>query len=310
MKTKLDTNKRTRGVVTAMITPLTNKEELDEPALEKIVRGQVEAGIDYLFVHGSVGELAMIPDDMCDRICDLTNQWVGDKVPILGGAMDNSVRRVLIRIERMAKLGADAAVVTLPYYGWCGSIADGIAHFAEIAAASPIPILAYNLPKAVAYDMPMDLVKGLYDIPNVLGLKDTRGALDDMKAIASDPARPKHFTYLPGNTALAPVLFAAGADGVVSTPSNIYPDIVVDAYKCHMAGESDKVDHLTGLLKELSQILSLPTGSAGIKCALEEMGICGPTTMRSWPRAGADDREKIKAILAKVKADYEAFKAG
>jgi 4-hydroxy-tetrahydrodipicolinate synthase len=298
--------KQIQGVVTALVTPLTADEKLDQGAYERMIQAQVEAGIDSLFVHGSVGELALLPDATCDQIARLTVAQVGGKVPIYGGAMDNSVARVLLRLDRLAEVGVSAGVVTLPYYGWSGTIADGINHFKLIAKDSPIPIVAYNMPKVVAYAMTEELIQGLYGVDNLWGLKDTRGELEEMKRIASDPTRPDNFSYLPGNTALAPALFAAGSDGVVSTPSNIYPDIVVDAYRSHQAGNHERVERLTGLLKELTQILTMPTGPGGIKCALEELGVCKHYTMRSWPRASAEQRAEIKAILTKVKADYEA----
>lgn len=289
-----------RGIVTALITPLTASGELDEEGLTKLINLQVAGGIHALFVLGSVGEGPMMPDRLYRDAAHLAARVVNGRIPLLCGVSDNSVARCLDRLSMAADAGALYGVATLPYYGWSGRSADGLRFFREIAVRSPIPIVAYNLPKNIHWDMTEEFIRELYHLPNIAGLKDTRNEPDAMIRIASDPGRPKVFFYMPGNSALGARLFAADADGLVSTPSNVCPQLFVKLWDACQARQTEEAARLREIVKTLCGILTLPTGSAGIKCALELRGVCGCYTLSPWPQASRDEQEKVRQILDRV----------
>jgi 4-hydroxy-tetrahydrodipicolinate synthase len=108
---------------------------------------------------------------------------------------------------------------------------------------------------------------------------------------------------MPGNSSLAARLFAAGADGLVSTPANVFPRLFTDLWNACQAQQQQEAARLGEIVKTLCGILTLPTGPSGIKCALELRGICRRYTLSPWPQAGRGEEEKIRQILDRVEAD-------
>jgi len=291
-----------KGIVTALITPLTASGELDEEALNRLIETQLTSGIHALFVLGSVGEGPMMPDHLYLRALRLSGEIVGRRIPLLCGVSDNSVARCLDRLHIAAEVGAQYGVATLPYYGWNGQPADGLRFFSETAERSPLPLVAYNLPKNIHWDMTESFIQELYQMPKVVGLKDTRNEAAAMQRIAADADRPEDFFYMPGNSSLAARLFAAGADGLVSTPSNVQPALFVNLWNACQSGQLQEADRLSEIVKTLCGILTLPTAPAGIKCALELRGMCQRHTLRPWPVASREYEETIRQILDRVEA--------
>lgn len=299
------------GIVTALVTPLTPGQRLDGSGLENLIATQLSAGIDGIFVLGSVGEGPLLTDQVCDDVAACTVQCVAGRRPILAGASDNSVERCLGRLERLADLGVQFGVVTLPFYGWPGRISDSVDFFASVAARSPIPIVAYNLPKAVGWQMPVEALEALCAIPNLVCIKDTHGDFEKMAAIASSPKRPASVSYLPGNSRLAARLFRLGADGVVSTPANMFPEVYASLWRLAKAQQWEEVakldERLLGILAGLLDLM--PTGASAIKGLLEIRGVCRRHTVRPWPEAGDADLISMRVALAKAESAIVDFEA-
>ncbi len=300
---------RIAGVVTALVTPLTPTGACDHDGLGKLIERQVAAGVDAVFVLGSVGEGPLVTDEVYQQVAHRAASCVAGRCRLLGGASDNSVDRCLARLDVLARCGVEAGVVTLPFYGWPGRVSDSIEFFATLAPRSPIPIVAYNLPKAVGWQMPVEALEELFQIPNLVCLKDTHGDFDKMAALAASPKRPAHFAYLPGNSLFAARLIRQGADGVVSTPSNLFPEIFVDLWRRCQAQQWEQVAQMDReLLPVIIGLLDLlPTGAASIKGLLELRGICRRHTIRPWPEAGEAELRVMGEALAKVEAAIAAF---
>lgn len=291
---------RVHGIVTALVTPLTPAGRIDEPGLDRLLDRQLAAGIHGIFVLGSVGEGPSLPPEMADLVARRTVSAVGGACPVLGGASDNSTELCLRRLDLLARAGVEYGVVTLPFYGWPERIEESVAYFRDLAARSPLPIMAYDLPKAVGWRLPQNLIEALFTLPNLAGLKSTHGDADAMIAACRSPLRPAGFAFLPGNTALAVPLLQAGADGLVCTPSNVWPEPFVVLYQAYRENNLELVHHLAnGVVPPLLKILGvLPNGAAGIKAALEIQGVAGRHTCPPWPQASEADVAVIRGLLA------------
>jgi dihydrodipicolinate synthase/N-acetylneuraminate lyase len=291
-----------RGVVTALVTPLTAEGGLDAPAMERLIGAQLSAGVDALFVLGSVGEGPLLRDEVAQRVLDCTAGCNGRRVPLLAGASDNSVDLCVGRLIRLAAHGIDCGVLTLPYYGWPELIDESVEFFTTVAARSPIPIVAYNLPKAVGWQMPVPMSERLFAIPNLICIKDTHDDIEQMAAVAGSLRRSTGVTYLPGNSAFAARLFRCGADGVVTTLANVFPRLFVSLWRRHLEGNVAAVDRIdTRVMPKLVELLGvLPSGAASIKGALEVLGVCRRFTVRPWPQAGDPELAKIRGLLNEV----------
>jgi 4-hydroxy-tetrahydrodipicolinate synthase len=297
------------GIVTALVTPLTSGHELDVTGMEHLIAGQLIGGVNALFVLGSVGEGPLLSDRVSDEVAKCAVRCIGRRVPLLAGASDNSVERCLARLDRLATIGVGYGVVTLPFYGWPGRVSDSVRFFVELAARSPMPIVAYNLPKAVGWQMPVEALEELYQIPNLVCLKDTHGDFEKMAALASSPRRPPHFSYLPGNSQFAARLIRLGADGVVSTPANLFPDLFAVLWRLCREQQWDRVEQLDrDLVPRIVKLLDLmPTGAASIKGLLKLRGTCQKYTVPPWPEAGEEDLKVMREALAKVDSEIAAY---
>jgi 4-hydroxy-tetrahydrodipicolinate synthase len=302
--------RRISGIVTALVTPLDATGRLDEAGLQRLLVRQEAAGVDAIFVLGSVGEGPLLDESDYLRVAHAARAGVR-RCTLLGGASDNSVARCLRRLELLASAGVEYGVLTLPYYGWPADEALSVDFFAAVAARSPLPLVAYNLPKAVGWQMPVSTLEKIFPIPNVICIKDTHGDFASMASVAASPHRPAHFSYLPGNSALAPRLLGLGADGVVSTPSNVLAAPFVDLWRWHRAGRKDRVARLNAeVFPKLTGLLNLaPTGAAAIKGLLEIEGVCARHTIPPWPRMSDAQTPAWSAYLADLQKTYATFLA-
>lgn len=297
------------GVVPAVVTPLHAGGGVDEKGLKRLIERQIEGGVNGVFVLGSVGEGVLLSDAAALDVASIAVATVAGRCPVLAGASDNSTGRCVKRLEDLARVGVDYGVVTLPFYGWPGRVDESVRFFSEVAAGSPIALMAYNLPKAVGWKMPVEALEQLFGISNIIGIKDTHADFDDMAAIAASPRRPAGFSYLPGNSLFAAGLFRAGADGVVSTPANLFPGPFVDLYRSFCEGRMDVVDRIDReLIPLLGKLLTvLPTGAGSIKAALELQGVCARHTVSPWPEASESDMLDMKKLLDETTRAIDRF---
>ncbi|MGQ9553527.1 MAG: dihydrodipicolinate synthase family protein [Anaerolineae bacterium] len=292
---------RLSGSVVPLATPLRDDESLDAAALERMLERQRLAGSQAVFVLGSVGEGPLLPRTTRKEVVAIAVAQVGKEMPVLAGAMDNSVRLVLERIDELVAWGAHAAVVTLPSYGWFDNERSTIAFFRGIADRAAIPIVPYNLPRVVGFSIPDRIVHAIWDHPNIIGYKDTRPDLEAMRRLASEK-RPDGFSYLPGNSSYAWELFQAGADGIVSTPANVMPELVENLWQAHLTGDQERGEKLRQALVLLCGILQQPNTAGGVKAALELKGICSRRTVHPWPQAEPEHMERVSEIIRSVEA--------
>ena len=295
-------SKKVEGIVTALVTPLDSNRNLDVDALEQMLERQILAGVHGIFTLGSVGEGPLLDDSNITEVAKKTVSIVGRRCPVFGGASDNSVYRCLRRLDVLAEAGVDIGVLTLPYYGWPHCISESVSFFSSVAKASPLPIMVYDLPKAVGWRMPLELVEALFEIENIVGLKCTHEDVDAMIEVCASTKRPPHFAFLPGNSGLALDMLKAGAQGIVCTPSNIFPEPFVELYRAFKEDRLETIDELIDrVIPPLVSLLAfLPSGASSIKAALEAQGLAKRFTVPPWPQATDEDIQRIREILETV----------
>lgn len=291
------------GVVTPLITPLTEDEQLDLVGLEHLLKSQIENNVHGLFVLGSAGEGPMLPSALRRRVMRYVVRQTNGKIPVVAGVMNNSVALVLERLKELQEFGIKAGVVTLPYYHWQGNKDSAVSFFLTLADKSPIPIVLYNLPW-VNSKLTLGIVERLFNHPNIAGIKDSGNSPQEMKRIIKSTRRPKRFKFLIGNSSLAGEVLLSGADGIVSVHSNVFPALVMDFYNSAKAKNYKRVEYLQKCMDELQKILKFPNTPGGIKCALNILGICDKRTMRPWPQADERHASKVSRLITKVKKMY------
>ncbi|MFF4903784.1 dihydrodipicolinate synthase family protein [Streptomyces sp. NPDC001260] len=230
------------GVVPPVCTPLTPEREVDVPSLLRLVDHLVGAGVDALFVLGSTSEVAYLRDAQRRLVVEAVTDRVGGRLPVLAGVVDMTTPRVLDHVAAVTAAGADAVVMTAPFYARTHP-AEIARHFRLVAAASPVPVIAYDIPVAVHTKLPADVVLDLAAEGVLAGLKDSSGDLAAFREIVTGArTRPDitGFSVLTGSELLVDAALALGADGAVPGLANVDPDGYVRLDRLCRAGDLER----------------------------------------------------------------------
>src|SRR5262245_29227441 len=213
------------GAGVALVTPFKKDGALDEAALRRLVRRQVEGKIDVLVPCGTTGESATLSADEQERVIALTVEEAGGRVPVLAGAGSNDTRSAIDKTKRAAAAGAAGILSVGPYYN--KPTPEGYyRHFAAIADASPVPIVFYNVPPRTGSNIDVKTQLRLAGHGNIAGVKEASGNLGQVMEILRD--RPAGFQVLSGDDALTLPFMALGAEGLISVAANQAPTMVYD----------------------------------------------------------------------------------
>ncbi|WP_030783552.1 dihydrodipicolinate synthase family protein [Streptomyces sp. NRRL S-920] len=228
------------GVVPPVCTPLTPDREVDTASLVRLVDHLIEGGVDGLFVLGSTSEVAYLTDRQRALVVDTVVRHVGGRLPVLAGAIDMTTPRVLDHVRALTEAGADAAVVTAPFYTRTHP-AEIARHFRLVASASAVPVLAYDLPVSVHTKLSAELVLELAADGVLAGLKDSSGAEGAFRSVLlGRRAVPVPFSVLTGSEVTVDAALAMGADGVVPGLGNVDPAGYVRLYAACREGDWER----------------------------------------------------------------------
>ncbi|GGL68861.1 dihydrodipicolinate synthase family protein [Streptomyces fumigatiscleroticus] len=229
------------GVVPPVCTPLTPDGEVDLPSLRRLLDHLVQAGVHGLFVLGSTSEAAHLTDRQRGLVVETAVDHTGGRLPVLAGVIDMTTPRVLDHVRRVTAAGADAVVVTAPFYARTHP-AEIARHYRLIAAASPVPVIAYDIPAAVHTKLPADLVLALAAEGVLAGLKDSSGDLAAFREVVTGArAHPgiSGFAALTGSELFVDAALALGADGAVPGLANVDPHGYVRLDRLCRRGDRD-----------------------------------------------------------------------
>ncbi|AOS62780.1 dihydrodipicolinate synthase family protein [Actinoalloteichus hymeniacidonis] len=229
----------TGGVVPPLCTPLTPDRELDVDSLERLVAHLVTAGVHGLFVGGSTGEAAYLPDALRRQALDVVVGTVAGQLPVLAGVVDMSTPRVVEHARAAAALGADALVATAPFYSPTHPV-EILGHFRTIRAAVDLPLIGYDIPSAVHTKLAAATVAELAADATLAGLKDSSGDLDGLRDVLELVAGIDGFRVFSGSETVADLGLRCGAAGVVPGLGNVDPHGYVRLYDAAVAGDWDE----------------------------------------------------------------------
>ncbi|MGI0528610.1 4-hydroxy-tetrahydrodipicolinate synthase [Treponema socranskii] len=268
-----------RGAFTAMITPMKEDGSIDYDGYRKLLRFQMEEGIDGLVPLGTTGETPTLDEDEEQRIIDVVMEEVrafekerGVKVPVVLGAGSNNTRDAVRYTERAKKAGADAALVVTPYYNKPSS--EGIFRHFEAVSRVGIPILVYNIAGRTGKNIDTPTLSRIADLPNIAGVKEASGSISQMTDVI-DTIKSKHpdFAVLSGDDAMTLPLIACGGDGVVSVVSNAVPAPVTEMVKAALSGDYEAARKIHYRLLPFFKAAFVDGNPTSIKYAMRVKGL-------------------------------------
>ena len=283
------------GCATALVTPFQNG-SLDKTAFLRLLRRQIESGIDALVVAGTTGESPTLTDAEKRWLFTAAVREVktaGRKIPIIAGTGSNNTRRAC-ELSRMAEdCGCDGLLVVTPYYNKA-SEAGLISHYEAIADATSLPIIAYHVPSRTGCKMSPAACKRLSDHPRILGLKDATGDLSFTSRVAA-LCRDSLPLYAGNDDQTLPVLSLGGL-GVISVVSNLCPEAMTRLCRLWREGKAAEARALQLALIPLCDALFCEVNPIPVKAGMEMLGLCSDEVR--LPLAKADERVRAKVAEA------------
>lgn len=260
---------RLGGVYTALVTPFRDG-ALDLPALDRLVEGQVAAGVAGLVVAGTTGEAPTLAAGEWDRLVQRTVEVARRRVPVFAGAGSNSTARTVAAVNRAAALGADGCMLVAPYYSrpGPGGVHD---HFAAVAASTALPLMLYNVPGRAAIDVDAATVGRLARaFGNIVAIKEAGGRCERVTALRAEA--PEDLAIHSGDDLLTLPFLALGASGVTSVVANCAPREVTAMAAAWQAGDAGLALALHEALLPLVEALFAETNPVPVKAALARAG--------------------------------------
>lgn len=225
---------RLNGAMTALVTPFTTDDRFDERAAKLILKQQLDGGINGLVVGGTTGESPTITDDEKQRYTELALEAAAGKVPVIVGTGSNSTKHTVEATKHAKRWGATHALVVCPYYN--KPTQEGLYHHSRtVAEQGGLPVMLYNVPSRTCVSFSVDTVARLADVPGIVALKEaTADMVYGAEVLAATAGR---LDVLSGDDTTAFPLWALGGHGVVSVASNLVPEVMVDLWRLHAAGD-------------------------------------------------------------------------
>lgn len=294
------------GTGTALVTPFRRDGSLDEPSLRKLVKRQIDAGIDFLVPCGTTGESPTLSDAEHLRVVEITLELAKGKVPVLAGAGGYNTCEVISRARELADLGVSGILSVTPYYN--KPTQEGLfQHFKAIAEAVQIPIIVYSVQGRTGVNIEPATVIRLAHIPNIVGIKEASGNVAQMGAILN--CVPETFLVLSGDDALTLPLIALGGHGVISVVSNEIPAEMTRLTHLALVGDYEGARQIHRRFLPLMEINFVESNPIPVKAAMAEMGLLEPVWRLPLVPPKAENRARIRAVLESLRLAERAHAA-
>ena len=282
-----------KGSIVAIITPFKDG-KIDEESLRELVEFQIENGTDGIVPCGTTGEASTLDYEEHDRVIEIVVQQTKKRVPVIAGTGSNSTEEA-IEITRHAKeVGADGALLVTPYYNKPSQ--EGLyRHYKMIAEEVALPQILYNVPGRTGVNMLPETVARLADIPNIVGIKEATGSLQQASEILS--LCGDRIDVLSGDDFVTFPMMACGAAGVISVTANIMPGEISSMVDAFTSGGLEQARRLHLKLLKINNAMFIETNPTPVKTAVALMGKCQDELRLPLAPISEANRNKLIAIM-------------
>ena len=282
------------GVGTALITPFTIDGRLDEPAISRLARRQLDAGVHVLVPCGTTGETPTLSMDERRRVIELVVAEARGRALVLAGAGGYDTRDVIHMAAMVKDAGADGILSVTPYYN--KPTPEGLfLHYKAIADSTDLPIIVYNVPGRTGCNIDPTTLVRLAGIPNIIGVKEASGNISQIAEICH--LVPPDFIVMSGDDAITLPLMALGGHGIISVASNEVPAEMVQLVEAFERGALADARHWHNKLLPLMQINFVESNPGPVKFAMTAMGLCEDVFRLPAVSPRPASQEKILAVL-------------
>jgi len=285
------------GCGTALVTPFRADLSLDEATLRKLVRRQIEHGIDFLVPCGTTGESPTLTREEHLRVVEITVDEAKGKTPVLAGAGGYNTHEVIELARECEELGAHGILSVTPYYN--KPTQEGLyQHYKAIASAVPLPIILYSIQGRTGINIDPATVVRLAEIENIVGVKEASGNIQQMAEIVHRV--PAHFKVLSGDDTITIPLIALGGRGVISVVSNEIPHVMTQLARLANEGDYTGARALQKHWFPLMQVNFVEANPGPVKWAMHRLGLLEPVFRLPMVPPSEESRKKIEKVLEQV----------
>ncbi len=289
-----------KGSNVALITPFKNN-VLDEEAYIKLIHFHIDNGTNGLVPAGTTGESPTLSHDEHQRIIDLCIKESNGKIPVIAGTGSNSTEEAISLTTHAEKAGANGALIVTPYYN--KPTQEGLyQHYKAINDKCGIPIIIYNIPGRSVIDMSVDTMARLYELKNIVGVKDATGDLDRVNQTIEKMG--KDFIQLTGNDDNAFEFNKRGGVGTISVTANIAPKLCSDFQKFSKSdtdNEMKEAERLDKILQPVHHSMFVESNPSPVKYAAKLLGLCDDNVRLPLVKVTDTTKEIVKKALQSAK---------
>jgi len=284
-----------KGSNVALVTPFKNN-KLDVETYIKLIHFHIENGTNGLVPAGTTGESPTLSHEEHEKVIELCVRESKGKLPVFAGTGSNSTKEAISLTMHAEKIGADGALIVTPYYN--KPTQEGLyQHYKAINDKCGIPIIIYNIPGRSVIDMSVETMARLYELKNIIGVKDATGDLNRVNQTLNKMG--KDFIQLTGNDDNALEFNKRGGVGAISVTANIAPKLCSDFQK-HSVNNGDnsikEAERLDGILQPLHHAMFVESNPSPVKYAAKLLGLCDDDVRLPLVKV----TEKTKTIVKKA----------
>ncbi len=282
------------GCGTAIVTPFARDFTIDEEALRRLIRRQIEGGIDFLVPCGTTGESPTLSRAEHLRVVEIAVEESHGKVPVLGGAGGYNTAEVIDLAEELAHIGVDGILSVTPYYN--KPTQEGLyQHYRAIASSVSLPIVIYSVQSRTGVNVEPSTLAQLAKVENIVGVKEASGNISQMASIVQ--VVPPEFVVLCGDDTITLPLIALGGRGLISVASNEIPSEMTKLVHSCLDGDFVLARALQRQYLPLMEVNFIESNPIPVKSAMALMGLLEPVYRLPMVPPKPENLEKIRNVL-------------
>ncbi len=289
-----------KGSNVALVTPF-KKDKLDDETYIKLIHFHIKNGTNGLVPAGTTGESPTLSHDEHERVIELCVTESKGKLPVFAGTGSNSTEEAISLTTHAEKIGADGALIVTPYYN--KPTQEGLyQHYKAINDKCGIPIIIYNIPGRSVIDMSVDTMARLYELTNIIGVKDATGDLNRVDATLKKMG--KEFIQLTGNDDNALEFNKRGGVGAISVTANIAPKLCSEFQKFSILNDDksqSECEKLNNILQPVHQSMFVESNPSPVKYAAKLLSLCEDDVRLPLVKVTDGTKEIVKKALQSAK---------
>jgi 4-hydroxy-tetrahydrodipicolinate synthase len=285
------------------VTPLRGRDELDQQGLSRLLEHVIAGGVSGVFILGTTGEAPSLSYRLRRELISRVTERVDRRIPVLVGVTDTSFVESVALARHAHAAGADAVVLTTPYYFPAGQT-ELLGYIRNILQQLPLPLVLYNMPSLTKVWLEIDTLEQLADSELIIGVKDSSGDLEYFGQLCKLKQVRPDWSVLIGPESLLPEAAALGGDGGVAGGANVLPRLFVDHDQALRAGDQARIAETHARIMAFQKIYAIGKYASrfikATKCALSLLGICEDKLADPFHHFHAPQRKQVAEILAEL----------